>query len=267
VSATLKNKRILVTRPAHQADQLCRLISDAGGIPVLFPTIEIRPVLNPEKLSAKLSACFANIDQYDFIIFVSRNAVTAVFDHYLSKDGLLAEKIQILAIGSGTAAALSELAMSDVLHAGVQADSESLLLLPELDSELVRNKKILIVRGVGGRELLADNLKQRGALVDYAEVYQRALPEYDIQQCRELWQNEQLDAVIISSNEGLENLLKLTADADQEKLFKTPLIVMSARNAELAKQTGFITETAIAKEKNDEGLLLALLELVGEIQV
>lgn len=262
MSATLKNKRILVTRPAHQAELLCRLISDVGGIPVLFPTIEIRPVLNSEKLSA----CFANIDQYDFVIFVSRNAVSAVFQHYLNKDDLNAENIQLLAIGSGTALALSELNMSDVLHAGVQADSESLLLLPELDSELVRNKKVLIMRGIGGRELLADNLKQRGALVDYAEVYQRALPEYDIQQSRELWQNEQPDAVIISSNEGLENLLKLTAGVDQENLFKTPLIVMSARNAELAKQTGFISETGIAKEKNDEGLLSALLELVGEKQ-
>ena len=263
VSVTLKNKRILVTRPAHQAKQLCRLISDVGGTAVVFPTIEIRPVLD----SKKLSDCFANINQYDFVIFVSRNAVAAVFQYYLNKDDLNPGNIQLLAIGSGTASALSELSMSDVLHAGVQADSESLLLLPELDSELVRNKKVLIVRGIGGRELLADNLKQRGALVDYAEVYQRALPEYDIQQSRELWQNEQPDAVIISSNEGLENLLKLTADVDQEKLFKTRLIVMSTRNAELAKQAGFVSETVIAKEKNDEGLLSALLELVGETQV
>ncbi len=262
VSASLKNKRILVTRPAHQAEQLCRLISDVGGTAVVFPTIEIRPVLN----SKELSDCFANINQYDFVIFVSRNAVAAVFQYYLNKDDLNSGNIQLLAIGSGTASALSELSMSDVLHAGVQADSESLLLLSELDSELVRNRKVLIVRGIGGRELLADNLKQRGAWVDYAEVYQRALPEYEIQQSRELWQNEQPDAVIISSNEGLENLLKLTADVDQEKLFKTPLIMMSTRNAELAKQSGFLSETRIAKEKNDEGLLSALLELVGETQ-
>lgn len=264
MSAPLKNKRILVTRPAHQAEQLCRLISDVGGTAIVFPTIEIRPVVNTKKLSG----CFANINQYDFVIFVSRNAVAVVFEHYLNKNDFVAsnrtKQAQLLAIGSGTASALSELHLVNVLHAGVQADSESLLLLPELDSELVRNKKVLIVRGIGGRELLADNLKQRGAMVDYAEVYQRALPEYGIQQSRELWQNEQPDAVIISSNEGLENLLKLTADVDQEMLFKTPLIVMSTRNAELAKQTGFVSETGIAKQKNDEGLLSALLELVGE---
>lgn len=262
--ATLKNKRILVTRPEHQADQLCALISSAGGQPLLFPTIEIRSLLD----SKKLDRCFSSIIEYDFVIFVSRNAVTAVFEHYLK--GLdfsslnLSGQSQLLAIGSGTASALSEIGMIDVLHAGVQADSESLLLLPELNSELVSNKKVLIVRGIGGRELLADNLKERGALVDYAEVYQRVLPEYGLQQCQEVWQNDQPDAVIVSSNEGLENLLKLTAEVDQEKLFNTPLVVMSVRNAELAKEMGFVSEMEVAKAKSDEGLLSALLELVGE---
>ena len=260
MTASLKNKRILVTRPKHQADQLCGLISKSNGIPILFPTIEIAPVLN----SKQISDCFDTIHLFDFVIFVSRNAVAAVFEHYLDKNVLSSSQTQLLAIGSGTAAALSEMDMMNVLHAGVQADSESLLLLPELDSELVRNKKVLIVRGVGGRELLADNLKQRGAQVEYAEVYQRVLPEYEIQQRRELWQNESPDAVIISSNEGLENLLKLTENEDQETLFKTPLVVMSQRNVELAKKSGFISEMKFAKEKNDEGLLSALLELVGE---
>lgn len=260
MSATLNNKRILVTRPEHQADQLCNLISNASGDPVLYPTIEIRSILNSEKLSD----CFTGINQYDFIIFVSRNAVTSVFDHYLNRDDLSSVDSQVLAIGSGTASALSKVGLIDVLHAGVQADSESLLLLPELDSELVRNKKVLIVRGVGGRKLLADNLKQRGASVDYAEVYQRGIPDYEIQQSRQVWQNDPPDAVIISSNEGLENLIKLTFDDDQEELFKTPLVVMSARNADLAKEMGFVSQMKVANEKNDQGLLLALLELVGE---
>lgn len=263
MSVTLNNKRILVTRPEHQADQLCNLIENSGGIPVRYPTIDIRSISN----SNKLSDIFNQIDQYDLVIFVSRNAVAAVFQEYLNKDDLASDGIQILAIGTGTAAALSELSLMNVLHAGVQADSESLLLLPELDSELVRNKKVLIVRGVGGRELLADNLKKRGALVDYAEVYQRVLPEYDLELSSEVWQNKQPDAVIISSNEGLENLLKLTTNEDQQKLFNTPLIVMSARNAELAKKTGFVSRIGIAKEKNDDGLLQVLLELVGETQV
>lgn len=258
MSATLNNKRILVTRPRHQADHLCQLISNIGGKSVLFPTIKIQPVTNSEKLSNY----FAHINEYHFVIFVSRNAVKVVFDHYLQSD--LSDQIRLLAIGSGTAAVLARMKMTNVLHAGVQADSESLLQLPELQSDFIRNKKILIVRGIGGRELLADNLKTRGAIVDYAEVYKRCLPEYEIQECHEIWQNNAPDVVIISSNEGLENLLKLTPEADQEKLFKTPLVVMSARNQDLAKELGFVSDINIAKSKNDEGLLSAVLELVGD---
>ena len=249
-----------MTRPKHQADQLCDLISTNNGVPVLFPTIEIRSILNSEKLST----IFSNIDQYDYIIFVSRNAVNVVFDHYLNNDDMSSANILLLAIGSGTAMALSERNLTNVLHAGVQADSENLLMLEQLDSEHVRNKKILIVRGVGGRELLADNLSTRGATVEYAEVYQRVIPDYPLQQCQELWQNEPPAAIIISSNEGLENFLNLMDERSLKTIFNTPLVVMSTRNAELAIEKGFESNIGIAEEKNDKGLLSVLLDLVGE---
>ena len=260
---TLNNKRILITRPRHQADHLCELISNIGGESILFPTIEIQPVLNSEELSA----CFIHINKYNFVIFVSRNAVKMVLEHYISQSGFhynLSGQTQLLAIGTGTAAALTEMNLVNVLHAGVQADSESLLQLPELQSDLIQGRKILIVRGVGGRELLAEGLKARGASVDYAEVYKRCLPEYDVQDCHEIWQNARPEAVIVSSNEGLDNLLKLTRETDQKQLFSTPLIVMSARTADLAKKLGFIAETGVAEDKSDEGLVSALLQLVGD---
>jgi len=70
--------------------------------------------------------------------------------------------------------------------------------------------------------------------------------------------------VIASSNEGLNNLLKLTSETDRELLFSTPLVVMSARTADLAKELGFIAETGVAEGKSDEGLVSALLQLVGD---
>lgn len=256
---TLNNKRILVTRPRHQANQLCELISNAGGESILFPTIEIKAVLNSEDLSN----CFANLKTYDFVIFVSRNAVEKVLEHYISQSDL-SEYVQLLAIGSGTAAALAEKNMTNVLHAGVQADSESLLQLPKLRVEFVKNKKILIVRGVGGREVLAEGLKAHGAFVEYAEVYERCVPEYEAEECHKIWQQLKPEAIIVSSNEGLNNLLKLTLKEDREQLFNTPLVVMSARNTDLAKELGFVSRTEIAKTKNDQGLLSAVLELVGD---
>ncbi len=259
MSLTLNNKSILITRPRHQAGQLCELITKAGGKNILFPTIEIQAILNSEDLSS----CFNNINEYDLVIFVSRNAVKMVFDHYISQSELI-KNVQLLAIGSGTAAALAERNMTDVLHAGVQADSESLLQIAELQSEVVQHKKILIVRGVGGRELLADTLKERGAHVDYAEVYKRCLPEYESQDFHNIWQQKTPEATIVSSNEGLNNLLKLTPKEDQAQLFKLPLVVMSERTVSLAKESGFVAKIGVAKDKNDEGLVSALLDIVGE---
>lgn len=259
MSVTLNNKHILVTRPKHQAAKLCELISVNAGQAISFPTIEIQVVdesTTPSKGNETLS-------KYNIVIFVSRNAVNMAFEHYFDITNF-AKGIQFLAIGIGTAESLSELGITNLLHAGAQADSENLLLLSELQRAQLKGKKILIVRGIGGREYLADNLRERGALVDYAEVYKRSLPEYEAQDSHKIWQNVKPNAIIVSSNEGLSNLVKLTADIDQSQLFNTPLVLMSTRSVNLAKESGFISEMIVAKEKNDEGLLLALLDLVGE---
>tara|TARA_R110002072_G_scaffold106055_2_gene231484 strand:- start:1129 stop:1908 length:780 start_codon:yes stop_codon:yes gene_type:complete len=259
VSVTLDKKRILVTRPKLQAGHLCDLIAANGGEVIVFPTIEIQPVKDPENILIRRNA----ISGYDLIVFVSRNAVNMTFNHYLNPVGLPTH-VKVFAIGAGTAEVLSGLNIKGVIHAGVHADSEALLNLPEMQKETLDGKKALIIRGVGGREYLADNLRKRGASVDYAEVYERCLPEYDVKDSHKIWQDIKPDAIVITSNDGLTNLLRLTLETDQSQLFNTPLVLMSARSDSLAKESGFVSDTSIAINKSDEGLLSALLDLVGE---
>ncbi len=259
MALTLDKKRILVTRPKYQADHLCELITANGGQAIAFPTIEIQPVKDPDEVLVGSDA----FSKFDLIVFVSRNAVKMAFDHYLSLASLPAY-IKVVAIGAGTAEVLFDLNIKNVVHAGVQADSEALLNLSEMQEERLAGKKILIIRGVGGREYLADNLKRRGASVDYAEVYKRCLPEYDVKDSHKIWHDIKPDAIVITSNEGINNLVRLTPETDQPQLFNTPLVLMSARSDNLAKELGFVSDTSIALGKNDEGLLSALLDLVGE---
>ncbi len=259
MSVSLDKKRILVTRPKHQAEHLCELITANGGQAIAYPTIEIQPVKDHDKILVNSNA----LSEYNFIVFVSRNAVKMAFDHYLSLASLPAH-ITVFAIGAGTAETLSSLNIKNVIHAGTQADSEALLNLSEMQEERLTSKKALIIRGVGGREYLADNLKSRGASVDYAEVYKRCLPEYDVKDSHEIWQDIKPDATVITSNDGLNNLVHLTPETDQPQLFSTPLVLMSARSDNLAKELGFVSVTSTAIDKNDEGLLSALLDLVGE---
>lgn len=247
-----------MTRPKHQAENLCALIAANGGQAIPFPTIKIQAVAASELVSSR----FNTIDEYDLVIFVSRNAVKIAFDLYLDESAL-PEHVQCVAIGAGTAEALSEMNITNVLHGGVKADSETLLQLPELQAEHLQGKKVLIVRGVGGRELLADNLTARGALLEYAEVYRRCLPEYEIKDVHKIWQELKPAAAIMSSNDGLKNLLSLTMDNDRHSCLLHRWLSCRAGQLNLQK-TWLCLGDRSCQAKNDAGLLSALLELVGD---
>ncbi len=259
MSVSLNNKRILVTRPEHQAGHLCDLISANNGRAIPFPTIDIQAVsgLDNSLIHSEI------LSKYNFIIFVSRNAVKVAFEQYTSLINCF-DQIQFIAIGAGTADALAELNVVNVLHAGLQAESEALLQLPEMQSASLAGQTVLIIRGVGGREHLREVLISRGASVDYAEVYKRCLPNYEVKDTHKIWQDIKPDAIIVSSNNGLKNLVDLTSEIDRGQLFNTPLVLMSNRSINLAKELGFASKINTAVDKNDQGLLLALLGLVGE---
>ena len=259
MSNILSKKRVLVTRPKEQADHLCKLITNSGGEPILFPTIEIQAIIR----SDILSDIFEKINDYEFVIFISQNAVNVAFEYYLDHSNISVQQ-KIIAIGGSTAKALHLNGIENVIHVGTQADSESLLMLTELQASNVKDKKILIVRGKGGRELLAETLKSRGAKIEFAEVYQRCLPQYEVNVRQKVWQDTIPDAIIITSNESLENLLTLTLEEDKAKLFNTPLVLMSERAVELAEEFGFTSSIQLASDKNDEGLLSALIEIIGD---
>jgi uroporphyrinogen-III synthase len=163
VDAPLAGVGVLVTRPKEQAADLVAAIDAAGGHSIVFPVIEIAP-RSPQEIETEL----AGRANPDIVIFISRNAV----EHGLawSGDGAIA------AVGPATAAAIEAAARIVDIRPASGFDSESLLEEPALRE--VRGKTIRIIRGSGGRELLATTLRERGAEVDYLEVYARRLPDY-----------------------------------------------------------------------------------------
>ncbi len=115
--------------------------------------------------------------------------------------------------------------------------SEGLLALPSLQQ--VNGKKILIVCGEGGRDLLADSLQQRGATVTRCELYRREAETGQRQAIVSLIKQRQIDVIVAHSGEMIANLQRLVAKDCREKLFSTPILVPSARVALLAQQAGF----------------------------
>ncbi|NJN48290.1 MAG: uroporphyrinogen-III synthase, partial [Candidatus Competibacteraceae bacterium] len=116
----------------------------------------------------------------------------------------------------------------------------------------------------GGRDLLGDTLRQRGACLDYAEVYQRNLPTVTPDDLLQSWQHGEIQAVIITSNESLHNLFALVGTVGQQWLLDTPLIVISKRAQRLAQELGFRQPPRLAEEASDEAIVRALLQMVSD---
>jgi len=247
----LGGRGVLVTRPADQAQDLCRLVAEAGGRPIRFPTIAIAPTSNPVAAQALLARSF------DLLLFVSRNAVTAALP--LFPAGRLPAGPSLAAIGAATTAALTAAGRAPDLAPGDRFDSESLLALPELAD--LRGKSVLIVRGSGGRDLLGETLGGRGAEVAYAEVYRRVLPQADPAALLARW-DQDVQLATATSGEVLANLVTLVGAKGRERLLATPLVVVSERTAAWARGLGF-ARVACADRASDAAVLAALCRLIG----
>jgi uroporphyrinogen-III synthase len=218
---------ILVTRAAEQAEPLCQQIEQQGWRALRFPVVEIKP-----RCDAATRQRLQQLHDYDWLIFISQNAVR-FFPQCCALQP--AEHTRISTVGKATSKAARQVGFNVRLQPEQRYDSESLLEAPQLRD--VAGQRILIVRGNGGRELLADSLRQRRAVVDYAEVYERALPHSDITELVNNWQ--QVDCISVTSNALLDNLVTLLGDALGQQLIGKPLVVISQRMLEHAQHLGF----------------------------
>lgn len=246
---------VLVTRPAHQAEGLCEQIAAAHGRPIRFPTLQI---LGPtDKHAARRD--LANASNADLLIFVSANAVQYAFP-------LLPEQLPfdvgVAAIGRATARALEEVGLAPTLTPA-RMDSEGLLALPALQE--TSGQRVFVLRGNGGRELIADSLRERGADVHQIEVYRRQVPTRSAAARNLVTGWEQLvDVVIATSNAILDNLFTLIGDDGAHLLRGTPLIVVSQRMAEHAVERG-CEVIYVAASAQDNDLLTALCEVNADV--
>lgn len=250
----LAGKGIVVTRPPHQARALARLIEAAGGRPLMFPVLEIRDV---EK-SAALLDLIDRLDGFELAVFVSPNAVErgmALVTAYRAWP----PKLKIAAVGGGTVRALERHGITDVIAPAGRFDSEALLELPALS--LVYRRRIVVFRGVGGRELLSETLADRGALVEHAECYQRARPDLDVALLLRAWSAKKLDAVTVTSSEGVRNLFEMVGAPGREPLLETPLFAPHPRIAEAAQGLG--VRRVVVTGPGDEGLVAGLGAFFG----
>ena len=246
MSSPLHGKGVLITRPVRQAAALAGKIAAVGGEPVIFPAIVILP---PDDASA-LQQAHDGLQRYDYAVFVSANAVEfGAPDPRRWPSSLVA-----FAPGPGTAEALAGVGIHQVHIPSERMDSEGLLALRELTD--VAGKRVLIFRGDGGREALAQTLRARGATVDYVTCYRRARPS-DARGLDEAFAASRIQAVTITSSEGLDNLWSLVAPATRTRWARMPTFVPHERIATHARA---LSLDVILTGPGDAGLIAALLE-------
>jgi len=242
---------VLVTRPAHQAGPLCDRIAASGGRAVRFPLLAIRDLSDTPEVEAHL----ARLGDYHLAIFISPNAV-ALGLRAIARHGGLPPGLRLATVGQGSARALEQaLGRAPDIVPVERYDSEALLALPLLHA--VAGQRILVFRGEGGRELLADTLRRRGATVDYLELYRRERPTADMAERDWL---KKTDIITVTSSEALQNLLALTAAQDRARLLGKPLVVVSERIAALARELGFHQPAIVTPRAGDEAIVEALID-------
>ena len=243
----LQGRAIVVTRPREQAEELAAGIRAQGGNPYLFPLLEISPY--PD--TAPLLQVAARLADYRYAVFVSANAARHALPSLLAN---WHDNIQAVAIGAGTARALTAAGITDCRFPPEGSDSEHLLDLPELSAASVGGQKIVIFRGDGGRELLAQTLTERGAEVEYVPVYQRSAPTTGRKAFCARLAAGRFDALTLSSSESLCHLLDLAGHLPI--LRSTPLFAPHERIADKARAAGFAK--VISTPEGDAGLLTGL---------
>jgi uroporphyrinogen-III synthase len=246
---TYHGLKILITRPKHQAKKLANDIRANHGIPVFFPTIEIAAVNN----TASLLATFKKIASYDFVIFISPNAVLHSTSYIHHCWPYWPQKTKIIAIGPGTESTLKAHGLSVDYRPEKNFSSEGLLALPPLQNP--KQKKILICQGEDARLQLTHLLEKRDANVSTLNLYKR--------QCPYVTKNniptpQAIDVIICTSDTGLKNLVNLLQADWQDALLNKQLLVISPRIADCAKKLGFVKPPLISDNASHEAILQTL---------
>jgi uroporphyrinogen-III synthase len=239
---------VLITRPSGQSGHLATLIKASGGEPILFPAIRIEPL--PEVATAALD----NLQQFGLLIFVSPNAVRVAMPRILKHGGLPAQA-SVAGVGPGTAAELKKSGARNIISPREGFDSEA--LIRELSSLPLAGSRALVIRGEGGRELLGETLRSRGAEVDYLECYRRVRPDRAMEELLPLWRSGALKACIATSSTIVMNLFEMAGEAGRPWLLGTPFFVSHPRVAATAFSRG--AERVFVAGNGDEALVTGLI--------
>ena len=261
INKALNAQHVLITRPEHKQQALGALLALHGATVEKLAVIKIQPFKPGDKDYALAKQHILNLDLFDIVICISANAgrmAGELIDQYWPQ---LPIGIKWLAMGKATTVALSKYDIDAEIMPG-HSDSEALLLNPKLSH--IQAKKILILKGNSGRELLSQTLQSRGAIICEANLYNRLIPVYTDTHIKSVLYSHHFSAILITSAEAVSNLTTIARGSLEQfsikALLDTPLVVPSSRVANVAAALGYHHIT-VAPAADNQAMLSALLSV------
>lgn len=245
----LHSVRVLVTRPAHQAEAMIDRLQELGAETFVQPAIEIGP---PAEW-APVDAALAQLDRFDWVVFSSTNGVDYFLDRLeaLGRDLRSLAGMRIAAIGSATADRLREYRLhADLVPLEYRAEA-----LAEALREEDPQGRYLLVRASRGREVLADTLRNAGAQVTQIVVYTSRDVETPDPEILELLQAGKIDWTTATSSAIARSLHAMLGDA----LHSTKLVAISPITAAVLSEAGYQV-AAVAEDYTTDGVIKAILQ-------
>lgn len=252
---------ILLVRPQQSLPNSLAYFQQHGiscdGLAV--QTIDVNPTLT-KPLNSDIAAFIQNDRKeseflFDAAIVTSRFAADELIQQLKLNNCLLSQFAQqIVAVGQTTAEHLKCFASDLSIVTPQRQDSEGVLLLKQF--QRVEQKRIALIKGVGGRELLATTLISRGALISEYSIYQRLKLELDLTTYLE--RSENIDLVVVTSGEAASILL---SDDSGHILKQKPWLVISKRVAKLVEQSG-VSSVYISAGASDSALVKCIQEIM-----
>ncbi|CAM2881970.1 uroporphyrinogen-III synthase [Vibrio rarus] len=222
--------KALIVRPQPAAKELCSALQQLGVVSQYCSVVSFQQ-------STLTSANLAHLLDSEIIIAVSQPAVSYA-DLWLKQNGKSWPPLGLyFAIGSKTASCLHSTAQHQPNFPSSE-DSEGLLEL--LSRQPLKNRKISILRGDGGRELIFEELQRSGAQVAYIESYFRQWNHFDGHKEVTGWQQLKIDTLIVTSFEQLKFFAQQIPTQHKNWLHSLKLMVPSDRIVQLALQLGFV---------------------------
>lgn len=242
------SQRILVIRPSRQSDQFISLLEQACAEVIHTPVMSIEAIIDGQSIKNLI----LEVDNFDKAIFVSGNAAELAIEWLDRYWPMLPLGIEYFAVGQQTANILAAADIAALVPSGRQ-NSEALLALSELQT--LTDERVIIFRGCGGREILGDTLVERGARVDYCELYQRVISPQQVLLARQ--QLLHSDCLVAHSGE----LLQALGDVAGEPGAETAVVVPSERVAAIADALGY-KHIVSAENALPEAMLSAVKSIV-----